>query len=276
MNSINHFIRALEQKRYSYVTIKTYRRVLEQFFKAYPALAPAEIDETHIRDFLANRMTHDKVSPSFQQQLLAAIQLYYQEVHQIQFKLTGIGAPIPRERKIPVVLSKHEVKDLLDVTTNLKHKMALMTLYSGGLRLKEVIDLKLADIHLDKMYMYIAGNEAYVDRKVALSERFVQLFHQYCGTYQPREWMFEGQNGGQYSRRSVQQIFKNALAKTEIQKPATVHTLRHSFATHLLENGTDIRFVQETMGHKSLKTTQVYTYIANTQQVKIKSPLDDL
>lgn len=276
MNSINRFVRALEKKRYSYVTIKTYRRVLEKFFKAYPGLPPAELNETHVREFLAYRMTHDKVSPSFQQQLLAAIQLYYQEIHHTQIKLKDVGVQVQRERKMPLVLSKSEVKNLLDITDNIKHKMVLMTLYSGGLRLKEIIDLKLANIHLNSMSMCIVGNDKYEDRKVVLSERFVTLFHQYCQSYQPRKWMFEGQNGKQYSRRSVQQIFTNALAKTEINKPATVHTLRHSFATHLLENGTDIRFVQETMGHKSLKTTQVYTHIANTQQVKIKSPLDDL
>lgn len=274
MNSISRFIKVLENKHYSYVTIKTYRSVLQRFFKTCAPVPPEVLTEQHIEDFLMQRVNQDKVSPSFQQQFLSAIQLYYEEVHHKTLDLKGCY-PTHRERKIPIVLSKGEVKEILDATANVKHKTILMSLYSGGLRLKEVINLKVEDIDAQSMTIRIAGEEEKLNREVILSERFLTLFTQYSCKYEPRKWAFEGQNGGQYSRRSVQQILKKALQKTNINKPATVQTLRHSFATHLLENGTDIRFVQETLGHKSVKTTQIYMHTTNAGKVKVRSPLDD-
>ena len=171
-------------------------------------------------------------------------------------------------------MAKQDVIRLINNPTNLKHKTILTGIYSAGLRISEIIKLNVNDIDSNRMIIKIKGAKGYKDREVMLSETFLTLLRQYYKVYRPKEWLFEGQRGGQYSTTSIQKIFKKALKNTNIKQRATVHTLRHSFATHLLENGTDIRFIQEFLGHNSIKTTQIYTHITKNNKSKIKSPLD--
>jgi integrase/recombinase XerD len=151
-----------------------------------------------------------------------------------------------------------------------------MLIYSGGLRIGESIRLRKEDIHFDRKQIFIKGGKGKKDRYTVLSEKMMALLQQYLTAYTPDYWLFEGQAGGQYSTRSVQQVFRRAIAKSGVDPYSTVHILRHSFATHLLERGTDLRYIQELLGHSSSETTQIYTHITKKARHKFSSPLDFL
>lgn len=159
---------------------------------------------------------------------------------------------------------------------NIKHRTILTLIYSAGLRLGEVINIKLTDLQTDNHRVFVRSAKGKKDRCTLLSNKLEKLLEQYIAIYQPVEWLFEGQTGGQYSERSVQAIFEDARRKSHINPLATCHTLRHSFATHLLEKGVDLRYIQELLGHESSKTTEIYTHITKKGFQNIKSPLDDL
>jgi integrase/recombinase XerD len=180
-----------------------------------------------------------------------------------------------KEKILPNVLSENEVQLILNHTDNLKHKAILSLIYSAGLRRGELINMKINDIDSKRMYVIIRQGKGRKDRYSILSEKVLELLRRYFKEYQPKEWLFEGQFGGQYGASSIQHILKDAVALSKIRKKVTVHTLRHSFATHLLERGTDIRYIQELLGHQSSKTTEIYTHITQRGLGKIKSPLDN-
>jgi site-specific recombinase XerD len=183
----------------------------------------------------------------------------------------------PREEKtLPVVLSEKEVGDLFKVTENIKHKAILMLAYSGGLRLSELINVRIIDIDSNRMQIRIEQAKGKKDRYTLLSVKLLEILRKYFVAYKPKEWLFEGATGGQYSLGSIQSIMKEAIKKAGIKKKASVHSLRHSFATHLLENGTDLRYIQSLLGHASSKTTEIYTHITTKGFDQIKSPLDNL
>jgi site-specific recombinase XerD len=152
----------------------------------------------------------------------------------------------------------------------------LATIYGGGLRLSECLHLTIKDIDTQRMLIKITQSKGNKDRYVPLSKNLLQLLRDYWKVYKTKHYLFEGQSGDKYSSRSVQNIFKNALKKSDIQKNATVHSLRHSYATHLLESGTDIRIIQVMLGHKNLKTTQIYTQVSRSIIQKLPIPLDDM
>lgn len=174
------------------------------------------------------------------------------------------------------MLSKQDVKALFDVTVNIKHKAMLMTIYSAGLRLNELVNLQLRDIDSKRMVITIRAGKGKKDREVMLSEALLPVLRSYVKQHQPKTFVFEGQEGGSYSARSVQQVLKSALREAGIRQRASIHTLRHSFATHLLESGTDIRFIQEFLGHQSIKTTEIYTHVTTVSKSQIRSPLDSM
>ena len=181
-----------------------------------------------------------------------------------------------KEKKLPIVLSEEEITEILRQISNLKHKCIIYIIYSAGLRLSEVTNLQISDIDSKRKVITIRGGKGKKDRITLLSETILELLREYYKEYKPQKWLFEGQKGGKYSPTSVQKIFKTALAKTKITKNASIHTLRHSFATHLLERGTDLRYIQELLGHSSPKTTEIYTHVTKKGIDKIKSPLDNL
>lgn len=164
----------------------------------------------------------------------------------------------------------------MEVTENLKHRCVLKTIYSGGLRLGEVCNLRIQDIQSDRKQIFIHGGKGKKDRYTTLSDSLLIELRQYYLQYQTSYWLFEGQTGGQYSRRSVQAVLRKAVEKSKINAFATVHTLRHSYATHLLESGTSLRHIQELLGHASSKTTEIYTHLSNEERQRIVSPLDRL
>ncbi len=151
-----------------------------------------------------------------------------------------------------------------------------MTIYSGGLRISELINLKIKDIDSNRMQIRISQSKGKKDRYTLLSKKTLITLRHYFKEYKPKEWLFEGEGGGQYSQKAIQNILKRAVQKTGIKKRITVHTLRHSFATHLLENGTDLRYIQNLLGHSSSKTTEIYTHITNKGFDQISNPLDKL
>ena len=186
---------------------------------------------------------------------------------------------IERQRKenyLPEVLSEEEVVAILKAITNLKHKALIMTIYSGGLRISELINLKIRDIDSDRMQIRIQQSKGKKDRYTLLSKKTLITLRLYFKEYKPKEWLFEGEGGGQYTDSSIYSIFKRALTTAKITKKVSIHSLRHSFATHLLENGTDLRYIQNLLGHSSSKTTEIYTHITTKGFDQIKNPLDKL
>jgi integrase/recombinase XerD len=182
-----------------------------------------------------------------------------------------------KEKTLPNVLSKEEVKMILEAHTNIKHKVMLSLIYSCGLRRSELLNLKPSDIDSKRGIVIIRKAKGKKDRIAPLSEKILILLREYYKLYKPQTWLFEGQEPNvQYDERSLSNVLNQALKKTSITKPVSLHWLRHSYATHLLESGTDLRYIQELLGHKSSKTTEIYTHVSTREIQKIKSPFDNL
>ncbi len=269
------FILKLKELRYSDRTLKTYRALFEEFINYYHKFDINRIDESMITAFLRYLVLERKVSTSYQNQAINAVKFYYERVLGGQRKVYFIERP-RKERTLPSVMSEKEVVDLFRVTENIKHKAILMLAYSGGLRLSELINVRIKDIDSNRMQVRIEQAKGKKDRYTLLSVRLLEVLRTYFLAYKPKEWLFEGATGGQYSVGSIQSIMRDSVIKAGINKKVSVHTLRHSFATHLLENGTDLRYIQELLGHASSKTTEVYTHITTKGFDQIKSPLDKL
>ncbi|WP_222707012.1 tyrosine-type recombinase/integrase [Neolewinella aurantiaca] len=172
------------------------------------------------------------------------------------------------------MLSVEEVRRLFGAISNTKHRCILKIIYGGGLRLSEVVNLRIADIHSDRLQIFVNGGKGKKDRYTTLSAKFLTELRQYFREYQPQHWLFEGQTGGQYSKRSVQAILRKAVDKSGVNPLCTVHTLRHSYATHLLESGVSLRHIQELLGHANSSTTEVYTHVSTAEKQGVISPLD--
>ena len=269
------FTDKLRELRYSDRTLKTYSEMFEEFINYYPGTDIALISEEQIIVFLRYLVNERHVSISYQNQSINAIKFFYERVLGGVHKIYAIDRP-RKENALPEVLSEEEVAAILNVTVNLKHKAILMTIYSGGLRISEAVNLKIKDIDSKRMQIRIEQGKGKKDRYTLLGQETLRTLRKYVIEYKPHEWMFEGFAGGQYSTRSIQNILKVAVVKVGIKKCVTVHTLRHSFATHLLEAGTDLRYIQNLLGHESIKTTEIYTHITTKGFDQIKNPLDHL
>jgi site-specific recombinase XerD len=214
-----------------------------------------------------------KYSHSSQKQFLGSIKKFYSECFRRDIDLSVIY-PSRSPRTLPDILSLNEVKVLLNETKNMKHKAILTTIYGLGLRISELINLKITDIDSDRMIVSIRQAKGKKDRNVMLPDNLLKLLRTYFLEYNPKIYLFEGQNLSRYSASSIRKILIKSIKKTGITKKVKVHTLRHSFATHLLENGTDVRIIQKLLGHNNLNTTMLYTQVANTTISRVKSPLD--
>lgn len=274
---LQRYTERLQIQRYSPSSIKNYTSNLFQFLTnaSCQFTTAEEIDIVAIEKYIFWKIKKDNISTSHQRIILASIAKFYELVIEKRINLKHLY-PQRKEHKIPNYLTFAEITKLIDVTSNLKHKSIIMLLYSGGLRLSEVINLKIADIDSSSMTITIRHAKGKKDRQVMLSEKFLLILRQYYLKYKPSYFLFEGQNSLQYSGRSIQQIVKESATKSGLNKPVSPHILRHSFATHLLESGTDIRYIQELLGHNHLKTTEIYTHITDVAKNKIKSPLDRL
>ncbi|MBC8266977.1 MAG: tyrosine-type recombinase/integrase [Flavobacteriales bacterium] len=204
-----------------------------------------------------------------------SLKLYYKEILNKEINIQYLS-PSRKEKKLPVVLSKNEVKRLVNGLSNIKHKCIISLIYSAGLRISELVNLEITDIDSERMIITIRGAKGYKDRNLPLSENVLFLLREYYKKYAPNKYLFEGQKGGKYTTTSTRQVFNKAVKKSKIIKHATPHTLRHSYATHLLEDGVDVRIIQKLLGHNSLNTTMIYTHIATPTLLKVKSPFDSL
>lgn len=273
---IEQFKRWLHSKRYSLNTIKTYTEALKTFLHYFKSKPVEHIINQDIIDFNNDYILAKKLSSSFQNQIVNAIKLYFKTIENRQIDIEIIHRP-KREKTLPNVLSKAEVKAILENTPNLKHRTMLSLIYSCGLRCGELISLKPNNISGKRNLLEIKQSKGRKDRIVPLSAKTLNLLYEYYNFYKPKNYLFEGQTPKlQYSSRSLQQVLKQSLERAKITKPVTLHWLRHSYATHLLEAGTDLRYIQELLGHNSSRTTEIYTHVSTHSIQKITSPFDTL
>ena len=268
------YIQKLEVMRYSLNTAKSYMSCFEKFINHYKDLNVEEIDENDVHNYLQLLVQQGK-SDSTLNVAVNAIKFYYEGVLGMPNRFYSINRPLKRE-KLPKVISKAEIKSIIEHTTNLKHKCVVSLLYSAGLRRNELIQLKPEDIDSKRMVILVNEGKGKKQRLTILSPVILKDLRLYFKEWRPRHFLFEGAKGGAYSSTSVLNIVKNAAKRAGISKPITPHILRHSFATHLLEDGIDLRYIQSLLGHSSTKTTEVYTQVATKNIINIISPLDEL
>ena len=273
--ALREFSEYLERMRYSKNTTKAYLGALTVFFKYIRPLPVSSIDLNTVEQFNAEYIIANQLSTSYQNQVINAIKLFYSARRGMNLDVNALERPI-KERRLPVVFSLKEVERLLSSTVNLKHKTMLMLIYSCGLRRGELLQLQIRDVDGDRMLIHIRAGKGKKDRMVPLSQKMLDQLRMYYKVYRPSTFMFEGMNGLMYGATSLQKVFKRSLIRARIQKPATLHTLCHSFATHLLENGVSLRYIQEILGHSSSKTTEIYAHVRSRDLSKIINPMDNL
>lgn len=273
---IEKFKQWMRSKRYSESTITTYSEALKSFLVFYREKAVADIINDDVIVYNNEYILKNNLSASYQNQTVNAIKLFFQTIRETKMLVDKIHRP-KRAKSLPNVLSKEEVKLILNAHSNIKHKTMLSLIYSCGLRCGELLALKPVNIDSKRNIILLKNAKGKKDRIVPLSPLILEMLREYFKLYKPKTYLFEGQNiGMQYDARSLQLILKQALQKAGIIKPVTLHWLRHSYATHLLESGTDLRYIQELLGHNSSKTTEIYTHVSTKSIQQIKSPFDDL
>lgn len=273
---IQAFVDWMRNRRYSEKTVTTYRDCLYGFFRFLDGKAPADVTHADLERFQKEFVLAGRYSQSFQSQVINAVKLFFSNRQNRQLNPELVERP-KKEKKLPNVLSKDEVKRILEAPANLKHRAMLSLIYACGLRRSELLHLKVRDVDSKRMLLLLRQAKGNKDRVVPLSGKLLTMLREYYKYYHPKVYLFEGKQPGEmYSEGSLQKVLKTALRKAGIQKPVTLHWLRHSYATHLLENGTDIRYIQEILGHKSSKTTELYTHVTDNSIKNIKTPFDDL
>ncbi len=271
-NCPREYIEKLVLKKYSISTAKTYISLFEGFINYYKAIDLMQLSEDHIRQYLLVQIEKGKSESSINQ-IINSIKFYYEMVLNMPNRFYYIERPRKKE-KLPEVLSKQEVNRILSNTNNIKHKCILSVIYSAGLRVSELINLKMSDIDSTRMVIRIEDAKGGKDRYTLLSKNVLIDLRYYFKQYRPKVHLFEGLHDRPYSATSVLKILKKASAKAGIKKMVKTHMLRHSFATHLLEQGTDLRAIQTLLGHSNISTTEIYTHVANTIMKGIRNPLD--
>ena len=265
----------MTRRRYSPRTIEVYTSLVRSYLSVLKNRKPKDLTDEDIGRYITKYYVKVGHSRSYQNQAVNALKLFYRAEYNREIG-EAVSLRPKREYKLPNVLSQKEVQVILSYFTNSKHKTIFYLIYSGGLRISEVTSLKLFDIDSKRGVIRIRESKGARDREVPLSLKALDQLRIYYKEYKPAEYLFEGQFGGQYSTRSIQTLFRKAIKVCGIKKKATVHTLRHSYATHLLENGTDLRIIQELLGHKSSKTTELYTHVSRKTKLRIPNPLDQL
>jgi len=276
LKKIGEFRRWLEAKRYSQNTIKTYVEVLSTFLLYFCEKPLEEITNKDLSNFNNDYIINNKLSSSYQNQLVNSVKLFFRVVQETQIDVDLIYRP-RREKKLPNVLSKEEVRLILEATKNLKHRTMLSLIYACGLRSGELLNLLPSHVDSKRGVLIIKQAKGNKDRIAPLGKSLIEMLRFYFKTFKPKKYLFEGMHEGMpYDARSLQLVIKQSLARTPISKPVTLHWLRHSYATHLLENGTDLRYIQEILGHRSSRTTEIYTHVSTNSIQKIVSPYDQL
>lgn len=272
LENVARFKKWLISKRYSDSTVNTYHSLIQFFLKYTNKRRCVELTERTVSQFNYEFIVLPGKSVSYQNQAINAIKQYFQYCH-LDLIIEELERP-KREKKLPVVLSMPEVRRIIDCASNIKHKTLLSLVYSAGLRISEALNLQIKDLDSERMLIHIRSAKGKKDRYTLLSTRLLSLLREYYLIYKPTNHLFEGHNNEPLTARSAQNALHLAADRAGITKPLTLHSLRHSFATHLLENGTDIRYIQNLLGHSSPKTTMIYTHVSNASVQKIRNPFD--
>lgn len=274
---IERYRRWLEAGRFPETTIRTYTSMLEKFLRFVSPKGAREVTSDDIVRIVDEFILPNGLSYSYQNQMISAVKKFYSVIYRNVIEPGAFSRP-RRIHRLPNVLSKEEVKKILDSLTNEKHRVMLSLVYGCGLRRSEVLDLLLPDLDRDRNLIHIRQSKGFRDRLVPVSEKLVRMVDQYILHYRPVKYLFEGfQPGSRYSEASIEKVFRTAYNRAGIRKSdITLHGLRHSYATHLLESGTDLRYIQALLGHKSSRTTEIYTHVTIHSIEKIRSPFDDL
>jgi integrase/recombinase XerD len=276
MAQIEKFKQWLRSKRYSESTLTTYSEALKSFLVFYREKPLAEITNEDVIIYNNDYVLKNNLSASYQNQIVNAIKLFFTTIRETKIEVDKIHRP-KRAKVLPNVLSKEEIKLILNAHGNIKHKMMLSLIYSCGLRRGELLALKPVHIDSKRNIVLLKNSKGKKDRIAPLSPKILEMLREYYISFRPTTFLFEGVNPGEpYSEKSLQSVLKQALKKVGITKPVSLHWLRHSYATHLLESGTDLRYIQELLGHSSSKTTEIYTHVSTKSIQQIKSPFDDL
>jgi len=268
------YLRKLELKQYALSPSKTYIHLFEVFINYFRLWELRQIDEEQIRIYL-QRLVHQGKSHSHINQVINSIKFYYETVLEMPNRFYSVERPIKKET-LPKVISLEEVGDIIKNTNNIKHRCIVSLLYSSGLRRGELLNLKLNDIDSKRMVINVINGKGGKDRLTILSKIVLKDLRIYYKVWNPEVYLFEGPKGTKYSGNSISQIIHNACKQAGFRKKVTPHMLRHSFATHLLEAGTDLRYIQTILGHSSTKTTEVYTQVAISNIKIIQSPIEML
>jgi site-specific recombinase XerD len=275
LDALNRFVKTLQLKAYSPSTIRNYQHEFIKLLQVLGARFVGDLLTDHVKSYLYWLITKKEYGESQANTAVNAVKFYFEKVL-LQPKVVY---DLPRPKKplvLPKVIGKQGVSGIIKVTENQKHRSMLMLAYSAGLRVSEIVALKISDIDSGRMCINVRRGKGKKDRVVPLSPVLLEQLRNYFRAYRPKVWLFEGNEGRQYSTRSVQQVFKDAKEAAGIKQPGGIHTLRHSYATHLLESGTDVRFIKDLLGHESLLTTMRYTHVSLRHISQIRSPLDDL
>jgi integrase/recombinase XerD len=269
------YIETLKRLRYSEATVENYVSQFKAFLSFIHPLDYSGITEKRIKEYLLHLVETKKVSISTQNQAINSIKFYLERVLRGERKEYFVERPL-KDRKLPTVMSEEEIQALFRHTKNLKHRCLLYFLYSGGLRISELLNLTHESIDPDRGLIYVSNGKGKKDRVTLLSKVAFSCLTEYVRHYKPVTWLFEGPDRSQYSCRSVNNIIKRSCELAGITKRVSAHTLRHSFATHLLERGTDLRYIQSLLGHESSRTTERYTHVTKKGFEMLVSPLDNL
>jgi len=272
---IELFKKWLQSKRYSDNTVKTYSEALKTFLYYFKEKAAEQINNQDIIDFNNDYILNKQFSSSYQNQVVNAVKLFFKTIEDIRIDVGLIHRP-KAYNPLPKVLSIDEISTIINSTLNIKHKCMISLIYSAGLRRSELLNMKLEDINSQRMQITIRNSKNKKDRIVPLSESILKMLRLYYKAFKPKLYVFEGRGDMRYNERSLAYVLKSACKKANIKKNVNLHMLRHSYATHLLESGTDLRFIKELLGHKSSKTTEIYTHVSQKSLDKIKSPFDQL
>jgi len=270
------FLEYMQLRNYSNSTFVTYHNLVLRYLNSFKLLSISDInkfDVSNIDKYHKDWMQKSTPSPSLINQSVNAIKLYYKVIGNKDLQLENVSRP-KNNKNLPTVYSRDEVKRIMSSITNIKHKAMIFLIYSAGLRISELISIRKEDILLDRKMIFIKGGKGMKDRYSTLAQSAILLINDYLAEYKPGKYLFDGQYGGKYSQESLRKVLHRAKNKANVSTLGSVHTLRHSFATHLLENGTDLRYIQELLGHSSSKTTEIYTHVSTINISKITSPGD--
>ena len=265
----------LRNQRYSEKTIVTYVKAIKIFFQFFKSKLPEQITISDFHCFNNGYIIKYGYSASYQNQVINAIKLFYLKVEQRELNIDLIERP-RKYRPLPKVIPKEVIQKMLTSIPNLKHKTALALIYSCGLRRGELLNLKLCHLDSKRRTLSVINGKGQKDRVLPVSEKMMQIIIKYYKMYKPTVYLIEGQVKGQkYSETSLENIFHKYLGMIYKDHKFTLHCLRHSYATHLLESGVNLRYIQELLGHKSCKTTEIYTHVSTHSLSTIRNPIDD-